>query len=423
MNLARARQSPKSDLAECSGLRDLTNYGLWYQIMSNPEEMSEPKPLNVLCLGDAHFMTSNTVEMGIYMSKLEAYIRANDDAIDMIVVMGDTLDDHSRLHVTPLNMAVEYIKMLSALKPVFALVGNHDFLSDKVFLEKHHWLNCLKQWPNVVVVDEVRTHTVNGFKLVFCPYVSDGKFVQALEATGGWKDADCIFSHVTIRGAKMGSMIAAEADEWDPTWPMLISGHIHHSQWLGPNMYYTGSIMQVAVNEPADKHIALVEIGSEALPTIEEIDLGLPRKKILHLELQDGELCTPEGDEMPLDDLPKEPNTKYVLYISSSIAEFQAFRKSAMWKAIAKLPQIQGGEKGIKSKPFKSEMNKRREILSEIKGNRTTLRGFNELLREAIEKDNDSDLKQFWKEMMLEGEESDASDSDDECFVVMPKTK
>jgi DNA repair exonuclease SbcCD nuclease subunit len=349
--------------------------------------------LNILCLGDAHFQTSNTIEMSIYLTKIETYIQTNINSIDIIINMGDNLHDHSRLHVTPLNMAVKYIKMLASYKPTYVVVGNHDAYSNSIFLTTEHWCNCLKGLKNIEIVDDVLLQTIKNQKITLCPYVTDGRFVEALNTKQGeWEDSRCIFSHVTIKGAQMGSMVAKDADEWDENNPMLISGHIHGSHWLGSNMYYTGSIIQVAIDESPKKHIVLVKIDDTNVK-IEEIDLGLPKKKIIHIDIED------------VDDykVPDEQDTKYILYVSGTCEDFRAFIKSNIYKTFIKLPQIYRGSKGIKFKPKKlltKTANERLKNLNECK-----LKHFNDILLETIKQDEDSMLFSFYRHLVLEEDE------------------
>jgi DNA repair exonuclease SbcCD nuclease subunit len=352
--------------------------------------------LRVLCLGDAHFKTNNVIEVDIFLKKLQEYLDAHRDEIDLIINLGDTLDEHSRLHVTPLNKAIKYVKLLASYKPTYVIVGNHDAENNSIYLDDNHWLNCLKAWPNIEVVDTVTIATINNVKIALTPYVPDGRLIEALNTRkGDWEDSRCIFTHNTIRGAQMGSMIAKDADEWDPSWPMLVSGHIHLSQWLGPNMYYTGSILQVAVDENPHKHIVMVTVPPEASNgvNIKEIDLHLPKKEIVHISME----------ELEEYKVPSEPDTKYILYVSGDYDDFKTFIKSALYKSLIKLPQIYRGSKGIKFKPKKIALKESIAKLKSIK--ECKLKHFNDLLIESIEQDNDPLLRSFYRHLVHEDSE------------------
>ena len=287
--------------------------------------------LKILSLGDAHFESKNIREINIFLDKLKNYIENNLHDIDYFCILGDTLHEHERLHVSPLNKAIEYIKLLASYKKTYVLVGNHDMNNQSAFLTAEHWLNCLKPYENVIIVDDILVENLKGHRIIFAPYVPQGRVLEALTLKDPeWTTSKCIFAHWDIRGANMGSIIAKDADEWKPDYPMLISGHIHLSQWLGENMYYTGSIMQVAVDESSKKHISSVIINYNKLPSIHEIDLKLPKKEIIHIDVDD------------VDDfqLPDEQETKYTLYISGSYEEFKSFRKSNYYRELLKQPQL-----------------------------------------------------------------------------------
>jgi hypothetical protein len=168
-------------------------------------------PLRILALGDAHFQVNNTVQVDAYLTKLRALLEERGSEIDIIVSMGDVLHTHARLHVVPLNKAVIYFQLLSSFKPTYVVVGNHDCVGNSVFLTPDHWANFLKSWANITVVDNVIIEMIKGQKVVMCPYVPDGRVIEALDTKKGeWEDADVILSHVTIKGANMGNAVAQE---------------------------------------------------------------------------------------------------------------------------------------------------------------------------------------------------------------------
>lgn len=331
--------------------------------------------LKILALGDAHFMVSNTREMKVFLDKLKDYLEKQHKEFDIIIILGDVLDSHERLHVTPLNQAIEYVKLCSSYKPTYVLVGNHDSTNNSIFLTTDHWINCLKNWANVTVVDTIQVYDIKSQKIVMSPYVPDGRFVEALNTRKGeWENARVIFSHVTIKGADMGNMIAKDADSWDQSFPLLVSGHIHKSQWLAPNMYYTGSIMQVAVDESPQKTIAIITVPTKGDVKVGTIDLVLPKKEIIHLSIE-------EIDDF---NLPNSPETKYTLYISGSCEQFKAFRKTSKFQELAKQPQL---GRRIRHKPNRLEKQEKIDHIEELK--KSKQRKFTDLLREEIEKERD----------------------------------
>ncbi len=337
--------------------------------------------LNILALGDSHFQTNNIQDVDIYLSKLKTFLDENKDKIDLIISMGDVLHDHSRLHVTPLNKAIEYFKLLSSYKFTYCIIGNHDMLSENVFLTPDHWLNCVKGYPNLEVVDKVLLREHKGYKIVLSCYVKDGRFIEALNTLENWQEANAIFGHITIKGAKMGSIICKDADYWDPSFPMLISGHIHKSQWLAENMYYTGSIFQVAIDEDPKKHIVMVKIKDKV--NIQEIDLHLPKKVRIYLDIS-------EIEEF---EFPKESNTKYVLIIDGNYEKFKLFKKSDLYKSLCKSPYILNGSKGIQFRTVSTIENT--SIIP-----REEFKSFNDLLSETLK--NETILFDLYNSILAE---------------------
>ena len=126
----------------------------------------------ILCIGDPHFRVDNIDETRIFTTNLSKYLDENE--IDIIIVMGDVLHTHEKIHTFALNAAFDFFKMLSSKnKPVYSLVGNHDATSNTIFLTNNHWMNVLKGWKNITVVDYPTKVETNESFIVLCPYVPD----------------------------------------------------------------------------------------------------------------------------------------------------------------------------------------------------------------------------------------------------------
>lgn len=225
-------------------------------------------PTRVLFIGDVHFKHNNLNEMTIMMEKL----RNIDERYDFSVVAGDILDSHEKIDVQLMNRAYDMIKLLKARTHVYICVGNHDMINNQQFLTDAHWMNGMKEWENVTIIDKPVTY--NNF--LFVPYVFPGRFVEALETVDGWKDALCIFAHQEIKGCRMGAIESIQGDEWDTDWPLVISGHIHDQQHPQDNVFYPGSVI--------DHGFIIFTFSDDG--DIEEtpISLGLVPKKTIHIK-------------------------------------------------------------------------------------------------------------------------------------------
>ena len=254
----------------------------------------------------------------------------------------------------------------------FAVDGNHRFLlgdftvthncNNQQFLTDNHWMNGMKEWKNTVIVDNVVSETINEEKFVFVPYVPPGRFEEALNTLNGkWQDASCIFAHQEFYGCKMGAIISVEGDKWSLENPYIVSGHIHSRQIPQKNIYYSGSAMQHAFGESEKNIIAYFTFtGNEY--KCEEIDLNLPRKKIVYIDVEDIDNY----------EIPKTEDT-VKLTVSGNYDEFKALKKTKKYKNLLE----QGLKVVFKPKKLnktKKEVNKEGceiDVIDEVQSNGT----------------------------------------------------
>lgn len=297
---------------------------------------------NILCIGDIHIQTSNTLDIKIFTEKLYEYIKKNEETIDIIVLMGDILHTHERLHTIPFNVANNMIEELSRMKPLYILVGNHDYINNSQFLTDNHWMNCFKNKNNIHIVDKTIIYNHNNLNIIMCPYVPDGRFIEALNilqttTSFNWNKANCILAHQLFDGAKMGAIVAEDVEKWEESYPFLISGHIHDKQKVQNNLYYTGSSMQHAFGESHDKTICLLRIDDSL--QIEEIDLDLPKKQILYYDIENIDMSINKENEIIIQkilNILDTPNTHYKITITGNFEQFKIFKKSETYLKLQK---------------------------------------------------------------------------------------
>lgn len=302
-----------------------------------------------LVIGDQHFKIDNIEQVDIFISKLQSYLE--DEKFDFIVSGGDLLDTHERLHTLALNKADKYLKLLSSHAKTFVLVGNHDMINPSQFLTENHWLNVYKGWTeSLVIVDKVICHEIvekiNGKEkktsILFCPYVPDGRFKEALETypEKSWKEADIIFGHQTLDGVKMGAILAENVESWDDTFPNCVAFHVHDYQKVKKNLFYTGSCMQHSFGEGVHKYIyeicnnvnqcVINEDADDVEMTngvyLTKIDLKMPKKKIIHCTTEELENMKKITDIIP-EKIQK--NYQIKLVITGSQASFKMLKKRA----------------------------------------------------------------------------------------------
>ena len=320
----------------------------------------------VLCIGDPHFKISNTAETDKCVERILEIIDSKE--LDFVVILGDLLHEHETLHTIALNKATNFVKRVSEKCLTFVLVGNHDMINHDQFLTENHWMNSMKLWPNVYIVDYPMTYMSNGKKFVLAPYVNTGRFEECLDKVGEWKDAYCIFPHQEFYGCDFGHVPSTKGDKWKEEYPPVISGHIHSRQKVGSNVYYPGSVMQHAFGE-SEKNVIAYAVFTEGEEgyDLEEIDLGLPRKRNIHVNIED------------LDDL-EIPDTEdsIRIVIAGTSEEFKILKTTEKYKKFNENPKLK-----IK---YKSVVEDVEEGCEDIELSKNS---FIELLKTSVMKDPD----------------------------------
>lgn len=288
----------------------------------------------ILVIGDVHIKNNNISDIQRFLSELNNLLL--NEKFDFIVSLGDTLHDHSKLETIPLSTADDFFKLLSGYSLLFAMVGNHDYISNSQFLTDKHWLKPFKNSKyNMKVVDNVTLHEHNGNKFILVPYVPDGKFNEALDGVD-LSDISLIFAHQNFNGAKMGAFITENVEDWKYSIP-IVSGHIHDKQTIKTDksyIYYTGSSMQHAFGESIDKTIADVVVlnGKVDIKEIKEIKLNLPIRKIKKLSLNRVDQYIKKNE----DDI-KSGIVKVKINILSTLEEYKVFRSSKQYHKYIKM--------------------------------------------------------------------------------------
>ena len=96
--------------------------------------------LRIIAIGDPHFKVKNIVQVDKFIEKLLALIKEKKP--DFIVVLGDLLHYHERIHALSLNKAYEFIDKLRQEAFTYILVGNHDMINNQQFLNQ----KSLDEW-------------------------------------------------------------------------------------------------------------------------------------------------------------------------------------------------------------------------------------------------------------------------------------
>lgn len=335
--------------------------------------------MKIACIGDVHVKTDNIPEIKVFQDKLLLLLRKEKP--NYIVILGDVLHTHEHLHTLPLNTAYEFVSAVRKIAYTYVMVGNHDMINNSQFLSENHWMNGLKEWDNVEIVDKV----VCSEDFMLVPYVPNGRFIEALKThSKDFKTVSLIFAHQEFKGVNMGAIISEHGDEWKDEYPLVISGHIHNHQTVGTNIYYTGSSLQNAFGESEHNYVCFVEYRTTpSFESITKYDLGMPRKQIVYIDIDD------------VDDLKVEPQANLTkISISGGYEEFKAFRKTKKYKDIT-----DSGAKVI-FKPKRIEKVEKREEIQNLKKEGGT--DFHSILKQLVDNENSEVLTEFYEKLITD---------------------
>lgn len=236
--------------------------------------------MSILCIGDIHIKPNNTHLVDLLEQQLLEHVDRH--SVELVVLLGDILDTFERLHTQTLNRAYQLVHKIRLQCKVAILVGNHDYINNQQFLTDQHWMNAMKDWKNVIVVDRAQSIRVDSLSLILVPYVPPKRFQEALNTLNeDWKNVDYIFAHQEFKGCKMGAIVSSEGDEWEVEYPLVVSGHIHDNQRPQSNIYYIGASIQNSFGDQTSPRLLLIQ-GKQQ----QELELILPKKKTIYADLE-----------------------------------------------------------------------------------------------------------------------------------------
>ena len=278
--------------------------------------------MRILAIGDPHIRADDLDGARVMCARLVAMAR--EARPDCIVLLGDTLHTHERVHTLAFRQAVALIRALAELAELFVLIGNHDFINNSQFMTDNHPFGALREWPSVTVVDRALRVERAGYALVLAPYVPPGRFQEALD-TVRWRDAAVVFAHQEFRGARMtGGFASQEGDPWPDDWPLVVSGHIHGAQWVGRRVVYVGVPRdQEFVAGETQRHLALITLRADGA-RYDTLPTRLPRKHKICLDLPDAKRFRPDA------------SAAVKLVVRAPRAELKTFARSAHCRELQK---------------------------------------------------------------------------------------
>lgn len=339
----------------------------------------------IIFIGDIHIKFVNLLEVDKLQDEVLKHCETSQPSC--FILAGDVLDTHERVQTQLLNRSYELIKAFRRVAPVYVLVGNHDYINNQQFLTTNHWMNAMKEWKDVFIVDSPRVLKIDSLMFVLVPYVPNGRLLEALSETVepgpeglsrvSWMRAACIFAHQEIKGCKMGAITSLSGDEWGADFPPLISGHIHERQTIGENVFYPGSALthSYSTQSPGVSEFTFSSHGGRYTEYI--IDLKLNKKKIVY------------KDVAQLDqDSVKNMTEHHKLAINGEMKDIASFKKTPLYE-------------DLKKKGVKVVFNRVKPQTSETKNEPIETPGFITILTELIKKEGDPHLETDFKQIVV----------------------
>jgi len=346
------------------------------------ELIHKEQMITALCIGDPHFRLENIREVEMFTDLVVELATIRKPTF--IVLLGDILHDHEKINTVAMNHAYDLIRKLRDIAPLYVLVGNHDACTNQIFLSDHHWLNGMKEWRGVTIVDRVVTAEIQDEFFTFVPYVPPGRFFEALDTNPVWKSSKCIFAHQEFHAAKLGAIISDVGDKWNTDLPYVISGHIHSKQTLESGVFYTGSALQVAFGENEHVTVTLASFSECKIPNLDNIDLGLPRKRILYTDsgsVADIIIPETEGD--------------IKVSVSGNSEEFKLFKKTKKYKDL-----VDSGIKVVFKQTRAEVIARKDEVISRVE---SALQGkceLTEVIEQIVKARKDKYVFQVYEEIV-----------------------
>jgi len=237
----------------------------------------------IIAIGDPHFKIDNSIETKLMSDAIIE--QCQNTKPDAIVCLGDVLDRFSKIDLTPLSDAIDFLSKLQEIAPLYLIIGNHERMNNDDFCTDKHPFTSLKMWNNTHVVDYPQVHQINDHKMIFIPYVHNGRFSEAMDllhlSSDSIKEHTLVFAHQEFKGCNMGHILSEDGDEYPEDYPLCISGHIHINQSIG-NIIYPGSPIQHGYTDDDNRGILHISITSQGVDH-KLISLGIKRKKLVSL--------------------------------------------------------------------------------------------------------------------------------------------
>lgn len=242
--------------------------------------------MSILIVGDLHFKPGNVRQTTIIQQDIMEII--NKQEILMVILLGDTLDNHEKINMECYNRACDMFDMIiSTGIPLFVIIGNHDRANNKVYMTNRHPFRGYCNISGIKIVDKCYLHqftvtqndgNIANLKFCFVPFVPDGMYLQALsDCNINPNEVSIFFSHSEFHGCKINKLSKSKCDIWPVEYPLNISGHIHDEEVVQDNLIYVGTPFQHTYSDSIDKGLFIMNLRNGEYK-LEKLKTNVPRK-------------------------------------------------------------------------------------------------------------------------------------------------
>ena len=305
----------------------------------------------MICVGDPHFKSSNKFDTDLLKNEIIRVVKETKP--DLVVLMGDILDNGKSIYPQALHDATDFIYELADIVITYVLIGNHDMVNNQQYMTPVHPFTGIRNHSNVKIIwklEQLYVPTLSS-NFLFLPYLPPGRFSEALNDTD-LSTVSALFTHQEYKGAALtsnGTKLSINGDVWSKDNPFVVSGHIHTHAWLQKNILYVGTPMQVDFGDISRKSISMLTITkTDKIPKEERIELNLRSRRIIHLSISEAYRWTEIGE-----------NIIWKIYIDGDASEVNIFLRSskATWFENNGIIIFSGNTTHRSSKPMDTNMN------------------------------------------------------------------
>lgn len=242
----------------------------------------------VLCIGDLHIKQDNYNNLNLFTKQILQVV--DDENVDIICVMGDTLHSFEKIKLDSINLAFTFFSLLHEKnKKLFLLIGNHDYANNEEFLSSRHAFNSMKLWSNTYVIDTVTEFIFNDLKFVFLPYIKDGRVIEALNMNNlqaPYSNITAFFGHSDFFGSSIQKISKLKSDIWEKNWPLSVNGHLHKYEKCQDNLIFVGTPYQDSYGDTSMKSVSVFSFKKDCFVE-KRIEILLPKKILLHMTCEE----------------------------------------------------------------------------------------------------------------------------------------